>query len=84
MAEAPAADTAIEFIAFCFQRSPVEWPRLYDEMCLVASKRLYRGLGYEELKEAGVDLSFGGVPHLSRISKEVSRQLKRGPIAVQA
>lgn len=75
LAEAPVADMAIEFIAFCFERNQREWPRLYDEMCHVASKRLYRGLGYDELKDAGVDLTFSGVTKLSRIAKEVTRQL---------
>lgn len=75
MAEGPVADVAIEFIAFCYQRNRREWPRLYDEMCYVASKRLYRGLGYDQLKDAGIDLTFSGMTKLSRISKEVTRQL---------
>jgi hypothetical protein len=75
VAEGPVADMAIEFITFCYQRDRREWPRLYDEMCYVASKRLYRGLGYDELKDAGVDLTFIGVTKLSRIAKEVTRQV---------
>ena len=75
MAEAPVADMAIDFIRFCYERDRREWPRLYDEMCLVASKRLYRGLGYDELKDAGIDLTFSGMPQLARISREVTRQL---------
>ena len=75
MGEGPVADLAIEFITFCYQRDRREWPRLYDEMCYVASKRLYRGLGYDELKDAGVDLTFSGMARLSRIAKEVTRQL---------
>jgi hypothetical protein len=73
--QAPVADMAIEFITFCYQRDRREWPRLYDEMCYVASKRLYRGLGYDELKDAGVDLTFSGMAKMSRIAKEVTRQL---------
>ncbi len=75
MAEGPIADLSIEFIAFCYQRDRREWPRLYDEMCYVASKRLYRGLGYAELKDAGIDLTFSGMARMSRIAKEVTRQL---------
>ena len=75
MADGPVADMAIEFIAFCFERNQREWPRLYDEMCYVASKRLYRGLGYDELKDAGIDLTFNGMAKLSRTAKEVTRQL---------
>src|SRR5437867_4089485 len=73
--EGPVADMAIDFITFCYQRDRREWPRLYDEMCYVASKRLYRGLGYDELKDAGVDLTFSGMARMSRIAKEVTRQL---------
>lgn len=75
MADEHVADMAIEFIAFCFERSQREWPRLYDEMCYVASKRLYRGLGYDELKDAGVDLTFSGMAKMSRTAKEVTRHL---------
>lgn len=75
MAEVPVADLAIDFVAFCYQRDQREWPRLYDEMCYVASKRLYRGLGYDELKDAGVDLTFSGMTKMSKISREVTRQL---------
>src|SRR5207245_114551 len=45
------AQVAIDFISFCLSRRAVDWPFLYDEMCYVASNRLYRGLGYEELRE---------------------------------
>jgi hypothetical protein len=75
VADEPFADMAIEFIAFCYERNRREWPKLYDEMCHVASNRLYRGLGYDELKDAGVDLTFTGMTRLSRIAKEVTRQL---------
>jgi hypothetical protein len=71
---------AIDFITFCYEtRDRREWPRLYDEMCYVASKRLYRGLGYDELKDAGVDLTFSGMAKLSRISREVTRQMSAAP-----
>lgn len=76
MSEGQIADTAIEFIAFCFERSQREWPKLYDEMCNVASKRLYKGLGYDELKDAGVDLTFSGMAKMSRIAKEVTRDVR--------
>lgn len=76
LAEDPVvADVAIEFIAFCYERSRRDWPRLYDEMCHVAGQRLYRGLGYAELRDVGVDLTFSGMAKLSRISREVTRQL---------
>lgn len=76
MSEGQIADMAIEFIAFCYERSHREWPKLYDEMCNVASKRLYKGLGYDELKDAGVDLTFSGMAKMSRIAKEVTREVR--------
>lgn len=79
MAEGHVADLAIDFITFCYERDRCEWPRLYDQMCYVASKRLYRGLGYDELKDAGVDLTFTGMTKLSRIAREVTRQLGTAP-----
>lgn len=75
MADGPVAEMAIEFTAFCYRRKQREWPRLYDEMCYVASKRLYRGLGYDELKDAGIDLTFSGMTRMARIAREVTRQL---------
>jgi len=42
------------FILFCVQRHGKEWPALYDEMCRVAGRGLYQGLGYKELRELGL------------------------------
>jgi hypothetical protein len=54
----PASDTlAQEFILFCVGRRGSEWPALYDEMCRVAGRRLFRNMGYTELNRMG--LSFG-------------------------
>jgi len=72
------AQVAIDFISFCFSRREVEWPLLYDEMCRVASNKLYRGLGYEELREAGLDLTLGGLVRTSRIANEVTREIRHG------
>ncbi len=72
------AQTAIDFISFCFSRRAVEWPLLYDEMCYVASNRLYRGLGYQELREAGLDLGLGGLVRTSRIANEVTQDMRLG------
>lgn len=79
MVEEQIADMAIDFIRFCYERDRREWPRLYDDMCNVASKRLYLGLGYDELKDAGVDLTFTGMAKMSRIAREVTRQLAGTP-----
>jgi hypothetical protein len=71
------AALAIEFIAFCFRRRAVEWPQLYDEMCYVAGNRLYKGLGYDELREAGLDFTLSGLARTSRVTAEVTRSMRR-------
>lgn len=78
MPEDRIAQVAIDFISFCFSRRQVEWPLLYDEMCYVASNKLYRGLGYEELREVGLDLTLGGLVRTSRIANEVTRGVRMG------
>jgi hypothetical protein len=62
MVARPATDQAItadavEFIRFCYARRRVGWPELYDEMCAVASRGLFRGWGPDEL--AGHGITFG-------------------------
>ncbi len=76
VAEERIAALAIEFIAFCFQRRSVGWPQLYDEMCYVAGNRLYKGLGYEELQEAGLDFTLSGLARTSRLTAEVTRSMR--------
>jgi len=71
------AQLGIEFIAFCFTRRSVDWPKLYDEMCYVAGNRLYKGLGYEELREAGLDFTLSGLARTSRVASEVTRSMRR-------
>jgi hypothetical protein len=72
------AQVAIDFISFCLSRRAVDWPFLYDEMCYVASNKLYRGLGYEELREVGLDLALSGLVKTSRIANDVIRQVRVG------
>ena len=72
------AQVAIDFISFCLARRAVDWPFIYDEMCYVASNKLYRGLGYEELREVGLDLALSGLVKTSRIVNEVARQARIG------
>ena len=81
MSEEQVAQVAIDFIAFCFARRGVGWPFLYDEMCYVAGNRLYRGLGYEELREAGLDFTLVGLARTSRIVNEVTRHSRQGSLA---
>jgi len=58
---------ACEFIIFCIQRNGKEWPALYDEMCWVAGRRLFRGLGYAELRELGLFLSLTNIDDTIRM-----------------
>lgn len=81
MADEKIAQVAVDFIAFCFERRGVGWPDLYDEMCYVAGKRLYRGLGYEELKEAGLDFTLAGLARTSRLTNEVTKRMRQGALA---
>ena len=71
------AQVAIDFITFCYERRGVGWPFLYDEMCYVAGNRLYRGLGYEELAQAGLDFTLGGLGKTSRLVNEVTKRHSR-------
>ncbi len=76
MTDERTSEVAIDFIAFCFARRAVGWPQLYDEMCHVAGNRIFRGLGYEELREAGLDFTLGGLGRTSRLANEVTRRLR--------
>ncbi|MFC1950708.1 hypothetical protein ACFLWD_03510 [Chloroflexota bacterium] len=52
---------ARDFILFCTHHSHKEWPALYDEMCWVAGHRLFRGLGYSELRKVGLSLGLTNI-----------------------
>ena len=55
-APSPSSD-AIDFVRFCYRRRRVGWPELYDEMCAVAGRGLYRGWRFAELEEHGIGFS---------------------------
>jgi len=62
----PAINPVIrDFILYCAQRQGNAWPAIYDEMCRVAGRRLYQGLGYAELRSLGLSFS------LTRISETI-------------
>ena len=52
------------FVRFCYQRRRVGWPELYDEMCAVASRGLFRGWGPDELAGHGIGFGLFDLPHL--------------------
>lgn len=62
---------AIEFVRFCHRRRRVGWPELYDEMCAVAGRGLYRGYGPEELAAIGVGLGLFQMPAMAGLAARV-------------
>ena len=65
---------ARDFILFCVHRHGKEWPALYDEMCWVAGRRLFRGLGYAELRKLGLSLSLTKIEDTIRMVDTITAQ----------
>jgi hypothetical protein len=63
---------AEEFVSFCLERRGHKWPELYDEMCRVASHRLFRDMGYRELHDHGVSLSLSDMDRLADLADALS------------
>lgn len=64
----------IEFVDFCMARLPDDartWGRLYDEMCHVARRSLFRDLDYLGLSQQGISLSLGNLHVLRRLARMV-------------
>lgn len=62
---------AVEFIRFCYARRRVGWPELYDEMCAVASRGLFRGWGPDELSAHGIGFGLFDMPRLASTAREI-------------
>ncbi len=62
---------ALEFVRFCHRRKHVGWPELYDEMCAVAGRGLYRGYGTDELSEIGIGFGLFEMPALAGLVSQV-------------
>jgi hypothetical protein len=62
---------AVEFIRFCYARRRVGWPELYDEMCAVASRGLFRGWGADELAAEGIGFGLFEMPRLAASVTEI-------------
>lgn len=71
---ASTTDDALEFVRFCYRRRKVGWPALYDEMSIVASRGLFRGMGYSELAENGISFCLGDLPRLAALTERVMRE----------
>jgi hypothetical protein len=80
---APDPD-AIEFVRFCYRRRRVGWPELYDEMCAVASRGLFRGYDADDLAGLGIGFSLFDMPALSILASRVvaEEQALRRPVTV--
>ena len=82
-ARAPDPD-AVEFVRFCYHRRRVGWPDLYDEMCAVAGRGLFRGYGSDDLMQRGVGFSLFDMPALAALATRVvaEEQALRRPVTV--
>jgi hypothetical protein len=75
---------AVEFVRFCYRRRRVGWPELYDEMCAVAGRGLFRGYDADDLAGLGIGFSLFDMPALAVMSTRVvaEEQALRRPVAV--
>src|SRR3954452_168168 len=85
--ERAASDDAVEFVRFCYSRRRVGWPELYDEMCAVAGRGLFRGWGSDELSAEGIGFSLFEMPALATlvhrvVAEEHERRARLAPAAV--
>lgn len=71
VASPPPSPEAVEFVRFCYRRSGVLWPELYDEMCATAARRAYRGLDYEALATFGISFALTEMPRLAAITQRI-------------
>jgi hypothetical protein len=81
----PAGPDAIEFVRFCHRRKHVGWPELYDEMCAVANRGLFRGFDVDALAGIGIGLCLSDMPGLAALVAQVvaEEQQARRPVAVR-
>lgn len=90
--DAPASDQgepeAIDFVRFCYRRRSVGWPELYDEMCAVAGRGLYRGYSVDDLSGIGVGLTLFEMPALAaivhRVVAEDHERRRRSALAIRS
>jgi hypothetical protein len=75
---------AADFIRFCYRRRRVGWPELYDEMCAVAARGLFKGLGTDDLAEHGIGFALFDMPALAAMAAGIvaEEQARRRPVAV--
>jgi hypothetical protein len=81
-AERAPSPEAVEFVRFCYRRRRVGWPELYDEMCGVAGRGLFRGWGSDELSANGIGFSLFELPALAALVGQVvaeDQERRAGP-----
>lgn len=76
-----APPEVLEFIRFCYRRRGIGWPELYDEMCGVAARGLFRGMDYARLEALGVGFSLGELPRLAGLAHQVVIEERAGRLA---
>jgi hypothetical protein len=74
---------AVEFVRFCYRRRRVGWPELYDEMCAVANRGLFRGFGCDDLAARGVAFGLFDMPGLAALAARVVEEEKASRRSVQ-
>jgi len=62
---------AVEFIRFCYRRRRVGWPELYDEMCAVAGRGVFRGYSADDLAALGIGFSLFDMPALAALANRI-------------
>jgi hypothetical protein len=67
----PVSEDAVEFVRFCYRRRKVGWPELYDEMCGVAGRGLFRGWRADDLSALGIGFSLFEMPALAALVQRV-------------
>jgi hypothetical protein len=87
-ASAEGEPEAVDFVRFCYRRRSVGWPELYDEMCAVAGRGLYRGYSADDLSGIGVGLTLFEMPSLAaivhRVVAEDQERRRRSAHAIRA
>ena len=69
-----ANDAVVDFVRFCHRRRRTGWPELYDEMCAVARRGIYRGWSFAELAEHGITFGLAEMPRLAALVAQVASQ----------
>jgi hypothetical protein len=70
----PSTPEAEAFVRFCYARRRIGWPELYDEMCLVAARGLFHGMGPDALRDVGVGFSLTETPGLAVLVRRIAAE----------